>query len=48
MLPRFMTVHEGLGNTLIELNRNGAAKTNIKLTPNFLKSVNKINYDNVK
>ncbi|GEM_PF-2062174 len=48
MLPRFMTVHEGLGNTLIELNRNGHTKTNMQLTPATLNSINKIHYDNAK
>lgn len=40
--PRFMTVHEGLGNTLIELNRNGHNKTNQKLTPNIINNLNKL------
>ncbi|MNU13800.1 RHS Repeat protein [compost metagenome] len=48
MLPRFMTVHEGLRNTLIELNKNGHTKTNMQLTPATLNSINKIHYDNVK
>ncbi|EKB58746.1 hypothetical protein HMPREF9700_01785 [Bergeyella zoohelcum CCUG 30536] len=37
-----MTVHEGLGNTLIELNSKGYNKIHQKLTPNFIKSLNKI------
>lgn len=48
MLPRFMTVHEGLGNTLIELHRSGHTKTNMQLTPATLKSLNKIHYDNAQ
>ncbi len=48
MLPRFMTVHQGLGNTLIELNKNGHTKTKMQLTPATLNSINKIHYDNVK
>ncbi|MDY3529835.1 JAB-like toxin 1 domain-containing protein [Riemerella anatipestifer] len=40
--PRFMTVHEGLGNTLIELNKDGHKKTNLQLTPNTIKNLNKI------
>ena len=44
MLARFMTVHEGLGNILIELNRNGHKKTSMTLTPETLKGLNKIHY----
>ena len=40
--PRFMTVHEGLNNTLIELNRDGHEKTNLQLTPNIIKNLDKI------
>ena len=40
--PRFMTVHEGLNNTLIELNRAGHEKTNLQLTPNIIKNLDKI------
>lgn len=48
MLSRFFTVHEGLGNRIIEYNRNGQKNTGLKMTPANVKSINKINYYNVK
>ncbi|KAA0127224.1 hypothetical protein FY557_13715 [Chryseobacterium sp. SN22] len=48
MLSRFFTVHEGLGNRIIEYNRNGQKNTGLKMTPANVKSFNKINYYNVK
>lgn len=48
MLSRFFTVHEGLGNRLIEYNKNGHTNTGLKMTPATVKSINKINYYNVK
>lgn len=48
MLSRFFTVHEGGGNSLIELNRFGASKTGMTMTPGTVSSINKINYNDVK
>ncbi|MEJ5102218.1 RHS repeat-associated core domain-containing protein [Chryseobacterium sp. MYb328] len=48
MIPRFFTVHEGLGNGIIEYTRFGHKNTGQKLTPANVKSLNKINYYNVK
>lgn len=48
MISRFFTVHEGGGNSLIELNRFGASKTGMTMTPGSVGSINKINYNDVK
>lgn len=48
MLPRYFTVHEGAGNSLIELNRFGASKTGMTMTPGSVGSLNRINYHDVK
>ncbi|GGF10657.1 RHS repeat-associated core domain-containing protein [Chishuiella changwenlii] len=40
-LPRFFTIHEGLGNTLIELNRDGHIKTGMVMTPGSISNINK-------
>lgn len=48
MLSRFFTVHEGLGNRIIEYTRNGHNNTGMRMTPSAVKSLNKINYYNVK
>lgn len=48
MLSRFFTVHEGLGNRIIEYNRNGQKNTGLRMTPANVKNFNKINYYNVK
>ena len=47
MLSRFFTVHEGLGNKVIELNRFGTSNSGT-FTPGSVGSINKINYKDVK
>ena len=47
MLPRFFTVHEGLGNKTIELNRFGTSDAGT-FTPGSVGSMNRINYHDVK
>lgn len=48
MLSRFFTVHEGLGNRLIELNRNGRSMSGQTMTPGTVGSIGKININDVK
>lgn len=48
MLSRFFTVHEGLGNQLYELNRNGSTNTGMTMTPETVGSIGKINYYDTK